>query len=158
MSRQLARAVVWGGGGAAPAPPLVGSGRFCASSIRLAKKNARCPGLPEVLRRAWPGWLSYAACSREGQEEQSRCFLARLFLFSRRLWPVDEHGASWPCSNFMAHVASDVAISRHLPLFTQGTRQGLEKKWRWKNLTAPCSGDCEPGPEGIVAMAPGIPH
>jgi hypothetical protein len=31
-------------------------------------------------------------------------------------------------SNFMAQVtASDVAISKHLPLFTQ-TRQGLEKK------------------------------
>jgi hypothetical protein len=31
------------------------------------------------------------------------------------------------CSNFMAQVASDVAISKHRPLFTQ-TRQGLEKK------------------------------
>jgi hypothetical protein len=34
-SRQLAGAVVWGGG-AAPAPPLAGSGRSCASSIRVA--------------------------------------------------------------------------------------------------------------------------
>jgi hypothetical protein len=35
MSRQLTGAVVLGGG-AAPAPPLAGSGRFCASSIRVA--------------------------------------------------------------------------------------------------------------------------
>jgi hypothetical protein len=65
VSRQLAGAVVLGGG-AAPAPPLAGSGRFCASSIRVAKKNARCP----LAREAWPGWLSYAHCSREGQEEE----------------------------------------------------------------------------------------
>jgi hypothetical protein len=32
-------------------------------------------------------------------------------------------------SYFMVQVASDVAISKHLPLFTQTqTRQGLEKK------------------------------
>jgi hypothetical protein len=34
--------------------------------LRLAKKNARRPDLPELLRKAWPGWLSYAACPWEG--------------------------------------------------------------------------------------------
>jgi hypothetical protein len=48
-----------------------------ASSIRVAKKNARCPGLWWGLApKAWAGWLSYAACSREDQEEKSRCFAA----------------------------------------------------------------------------------
>jgi hypothetical protein len=79
VSRQLAGAVVLGGG-AAPAPPLVGNGRFCASSIRVAKENARCPGLPGLARK--PEGLAGMAelrpsCSREGQEEQSFCFLAR---------------------------------------------------------------------------------
>jgi hypothetical protein len=45
VSRQLAGAVVLGGG-AAPAPPLAGSARSCASSIRVPKKNARCPARP----------------------------------------------------------------------------------------------------------------
>jgi hypothetical protein len=26
-------------------------------------------------RKVWPGWLSYVRCSREGQEENSRCFV-----------------------------------------------------------------------------------
>jgi hypothetical protein len=49
------------GGGAAPAPPLAPWG---ASSIRVAKKNARNTGRPPLRWRDWPGWLSYAACSR----------------------------------------------------------------------------------------------
>jgi hypothetical protein len=57
------------GGGATPAPTR---GAWGASSIRVPKKNARCPGLPP--QKAWPGWLSYVPCSREGQGEQSRCF------------------------------------------------------------------------------------
>jgi hypothetical protein len=42
------------GGGAAPAPPLAPWG---ASSIRVAKKNARCPGLAGMaeLRPLFPG-------------------------------------------------------------------------------------------------------
>jgi hypothetical protein len=40
----------------------------------LTKKSARCPGLPRPARKAWPEWLSYVPCSREGQGEQSRCF------------------------------------------------------------------------------------
>jgi hypothetical protein len=51
--RQVAGAVVLGGG-AAPAPPLAGSGRSCASSIRAPKKNARCPGLRALRAKAWP--------------------------------------------------------------------------------------------------------
>jgi hypothetical protein len=47
-----------------------------ASSIRVVpKKNVRCPGLRELLPKAWPGWLSLLHCSREGQGEQSRCLL-----------------------------------------------------------------------------------
>ena len=59
------------GGGAAPAPT---GGAWGASSIRVPKKNARCPGLPPLWRKAWPGWLNYACWSRGGQGEQSRCF------------------------------------------------------------------------------------
>jgi hypothetical protein len=66
VSRQLAGAVVIGGGGAAPAPPLEAEGDFALLQInRLAKKKARCPGLlgpgPEgmggmaELRRLFPG-------------------------------------------------------------------------------------------------------
>jgi hypothetical protein len=82
VSRQLAGAVVlvWGGWSCTTAPPLTGRGRSCASSIRVAKKNARCPGLPALRRKAWPGWRSYApcSCSREagpGRAER-RCVLA----------------------------------------------------------------------------------
>jgi hypothetical protein len=80
VSRQLAGAVVLGGG-AAPAPPLAGSGRSCTSSIRLAKKNARCPARPSALRgccpghcrKGCPGWLGYAACSRKpGRARRSK--------------------------------------------------------------------------------------
>jgi hypothetical protein len=67
VSRQLARAVVLGGG-AAPAPTR---GAWGASAIRVAKKNARCPGPPGLLRKAWPGWPSYVrGCPRAGQEEE----------------------------------------------------------------------------------------
>jgi hypothetical protein len=59
------------GGGAAPAPTC---GAWGASSIRVPKKNARCPGLRKLLPEVCPGWLSYAPCSREGQGEQSCCF------------------------------------------------------------------------------------
>jgi hypothetical protein len=38
------------GGGAAPAPPPAGSGRSCDPSIQVPKKNARYPGLPELIR------------------------------------------------------------------------------------------------------------
>jgi hypothetical protein len=45
----------------------------------------------------------------------------------------------------MAHVASDVAISKHRPLFTQ-TRQGLEKKKKkMQNATISCFGDYDLG-------------
>jgi hypothetical protein len=39
------------------------------------RKTWRPGALPaELLRKAWPGWLGYAACSREGQgEKSSRC-------------------------------------------------------------------------------------
>jgi hypothetical protein len=72
VSRWLVGVVVLGGG-AAPAPT---SGAWGASSIRVAKKNARRPGLrEELLPKSWPGWLSYVHCPRGGQEEKSRCFL-----------------------------------------------------------------------------------
>jgi hypothetical protein len=48
-------------------------GRFF-QSIRVPKKHARCPGRAALCRKAWPRWLSYVRCSREGQEEKSRCF------------------------------------------------------------------------------------
>jgi hypothetical protein len=35
------------------------------------RKNSRCPGPGARCPKAWAGWLSYAACSREGLEEQS---------------------------------------------------------------------------------------
>jgi hypothetical protein len=59
------------GGGAAPAPTR---GAWGTSSIRLAKKNARRPGPGALCPKAWPGWLSYAALSQAGQEEQSNGF------------------------------------------------------------------------------------
>jgi hypothetical protein len=75
VSRWLVGVVGLGlGGGAAPAPTR---GAWGASSIRVPKKNARCPGLPALRRRrgAWPGWLlSLLRCPREGQEEKGRCF------------------------------------------------------------------------------------
>jgi hypothetical protein len=51
------------GGGAAPAPTR---GAWAASSIRVPKKNARCPGLPGLARKVWPGWLSYVHCPPGG--------------------------------------------------------------------------------------------
>jgi hypothetical protein len=54
-------------GGAAPAPTC---GAWGASSIRVPKKNAWCPGLRGGLpAKAWPGWPSYVpcSCSREAQ-------------------------------------------------------------------------------------------
>jgi hypothetical protein len=88
MSRHLAGAVVLGGG-AAPAPTRGAWGCSCASSIRLAKKNARCPGLPALRRPEGlgGGWLSCAACSREGQEEEQS---TSSVVFPRGLRPVDE--------------------------------------------------------------------
>jgi hypothetical protein len=72
VRRWLVRVVVLGGG-AAPAPPTRGA--WGASSIRVPKKNARCPGRPGLPRKAWSGWLSLLRCSREGRQgEQSRCF------------------------------------------------------------------------------------
>jgi hypothetical protein len=64
VSRWLVGVVGLGvGRGAAPAPT---GGAWGASSIRVPKKNARCPGLPELLRKAWPGWPGLLPCSREG--------------------------------------------------------------------------------------------
>jgi hypothetical protein len=84
VSRQLAGAVVLGGG-AAPAPPLVGSGRSCscAPSIRVPKKIARCPGLRALYPEAWPGsWLSYARWSRGGAGGTKPLLLYASFLVS----------------------------------------------------------------------------
>jgi hypothetical protein len=128
VSRQLAGAVVLGGG-AAPAPPLTGSGRFCASSTRVPKKNAvptwgaaRCA--PRPGRDAW---LSYVPCSREGQVGTKSLLHRASFLVIKKIACVNEHRGPRRCSNSMYHVTSDVAISKQLPLFTQ-IRQGLEKK------------------------------
>jgi hypothetical protein len=46
-------------------------GRFFNSSGLV---KCAGPGRPPLWRKAWPGWLSYAPCSREGQGEQNRCF------------------------------------------------------------------------------------
>jgi hypothetical protein len=44
------------------------------SKTRGAQAFARCPGLRALrAKQTWPGWLSYAYWSREGQGEQSRC-------------------------------------------------------------------------------------
>jgi hypothetical protein len=51
---------------------------------------------------------------------------ASLLVF-RRLRAVDEHLGHGAISWHRWQVTSDVAISKHLPLFTQ-TRQGPEKK------------------------------
>jgi hypothetical protein len=66
----------------------------------------------------------------------------------------------------MAQATSDVAISKHLPLFAQ-TRQGFEKKMMMEEYDNPLPWrlwTC--GPEGIVAVkgtkntavTPGIPY
>ena len=39
-------------------------GAWGASSNRVAKKNARYPGLPPLWRKTWPGWLRYAGPPR----------------------------------------------------------------------------------------------
>jgi hypothetical protein len=112
---QLVGAVVLGGGAAPTAPPLAGSGRSCASSIRLAKKNARCPCLPGLARKAWPGWLSYAACSREGQEEEqitSSVVPPRGSCPSMTTEPLGQM--------FIFHGTSDVANRNHRPWITYG--------------------------------------
>jgi hypothetical protein len=59
------------GGGAAPAPIR---GAWGASSIRVPKKSARCPGPPGRPRKAWPGWLSLLHCSREGGRSKAVAF------------------------------------------------------------------------------------
>jgi hypothetical protein len=58
------------GGGAAPAPPLAGSGRFCASSIRVPKKNERRPGRGALRPKVWPVWLSYVPVPGGGGAEE----------------------------------------------------------------------------------------
>jgi hypothetical protein len=47
-----------------------------ASSIRVPKKNARCPGLGELLPKAMRGVLELSSTvpGGGGQEEKSRCF------------------------------------------------------------------------------------
>jgi hypothetical protein len=40
--------------------------RGALRQFEVPKKNARCPGLRELLPKAWPGWLSYVPCAREG--------------------------------------------------------------------------------------------
>jgi hypothetical protein len=123
-SRQLA-VVMTLGGGAAPALPLAAEG---ASSIRVAKKNARCSGICGFVVGPGPEGLGEMAELRRlsvpggRQEEKVRCFATahtRHFKISRRPRAVDEHRAPRPCSYFMEQVASDVAISKHRPLFTQ---------------------------------------
>jgi hypothetical protein len=57
--------------------------------------------------------MRYARCSREGQEEQSRCFTRVFFSFQEDYVPSMNTGP-------FGHVA----ISKHRLLFTQ-TRQGL---------------------------------
>jgi hypothetical protein len=81
VSRQLAGAVVLGGG-AAPAPPLAGSGRSCASSIRVRALVSKTRGAQAFRRgagRLCTGCLGYLHCSRGGAEEESRCFFTRLY-------------------------------------------------------------------------------
>ena len=41
-------------------------GAWGASSNRVPKKNARYPGLPQLLRKTWSGYCNSAACSPEG--------------------------------------------------------------------------------------------
>jgi hypothetical protein len=135
VSRQLAGAVAWGvEGGAAPAPPLAASRAAGASALLLLQFEClrHC-----ARRKAWPGWLGYARplfpggrARRSKAVASSRVF----FSFSRRLRPVDEPlGRHVATSWHRGQVASDVAISKHRPLFTQ-------TRWRVKNTTTPCSG------------------
>jgi hypothetical protein len=53
---------------------------------------------------------------------------SRLFSFQEDCVPLMKNTEPLGrCGYFVVQVTSDVAISKHLPLFTQ-TRQGLEKK------------------------------
>jgi hypothetical protein len=92
VSRQLAGAVVFG----AELRPLL--------QFEWRRKTR---GAQAFRRRV--GWPSYAACSRAGQEEQSRCFTRVFFSFQGDCVP----SMNTACSCFMAQVASDVAISKH---------------------------------------------
>jgi hypothetical protein len=64
--------------------PYAARGAWGASSIRLAKKNARRPGLRGLPPKTWPGWLSYAPCAREGQGDQSNG-LATIYKQAKRV-------------------------------------------------------------------------
>jgi hypothetical protein len=108
VSRQLA-VVMDLGGRVEPVPPLAAEG---ASSIRVAKKNARCTGLrgqapkARARRPGRDGWeLRRLLLPGGGQEEKSHCLLLRPIASSvaspRRLRAVDEHRASRPCSYSM---------------------------------------------------------
>jgi hypothetical protein len=112
VSRQLAGAVVLGGG-AAPAPPLAGSGRSCAPSIRAAKKNARCPGLRALCPEAWSGWLSYAHWSRGGQEEEEH---HAPFLVFPTIAACKRRNARPTGGNAQSQPQVGVAASNHRPL------------------------------------------
>jgi hypothetical protein len=95
--------------GAATAPPLTGRGRSCASSFRVPKKNARCPGRAALCRKAWAGWLSYVPCPREGQEEEQNTSSA----VSAR-GPCPSGTTTDPLGQmFIFHGTSDVANRNH---------------------------------------------
>jgi hypothetical protein len=49
---RIAHAVGQGGGFGGGAAPATTCGAWGASSIRVPKKNARCPGLPELCRKS----------------------------------------------------------------------------------------------------------
>jgi hypothetical protein len=84
VSRWLAGMVVVGWWSCTSAATR-GVGRFFNPGV--AKKNARCPGLWGLAPKAWAGWLSYAACSREGQEEQIRCSRTYFLVFQEDCVP-----------------------------------------------------------------------
>jgi hypothetical protein len=65
---------------------------FWGVELHQRRQHSLAAGAPALLQFEWlsntrgaqalrarPGWLSYAPCSRGGQEEESRCFFARLF-------------------------------------------------------------------------------
>jgi hypothetical protein len=149
-SRQLAGAVVLGSG-AAPAPPLAGSGRSCtscSSSIRVPKKNARCPG------RAW------------GAAPEGLAGMAEL----RPLFPGGGGGGGrggqpGGCAGGVGgpgrrgrggggggggRRSKAAASSRVFFLVFKEIAARRTPSPLAKNMTTSCSGDCEPGPEGTV--------
>jgi hypothetical protein len=99
MSRQLAGGAV-GLGEELRQRPHAARGALLQFEYLRKTRGAQCPGRPPLWRKAWPGWPSYVPCSREGQEEQIRCFTRAFFGTS-----FHEDCVLWMNTELLGHVA-----------------------------------------------------